>query len=122
MMTRKEMLMAMDDLTLDTTIKIQGTEHDRKRKLTDKQVTRLNELVSLGVTYDECAAIFKVHPQTAKAYADSTFREKQNARTRNFYARTHKDYHDYSVNTPSRIIQMRAAYKRDLVSKNIISA
>lgn len=120
MKTRNEVLFELEDVDLDRAVKIQGTEHDRKRKLNDKQVERLKELVNAGVTYDECALIFKVHPITIKAYVEPAFREKLNGYTRAAWARNHIDYHDYSVKTPMMMLGERAAYKRELIAKSRI--
>ena len=65
----------MSDIELDKTIKIQGTKHDRKRVLTDRQVTKAKRLLSNGVSVTDVAKLMGVHPNTIKYNTDPVYRE-----------------------------------------------
>lgn len=64
-----------DDVLLDRSIKIQGTEFDRKRKLTDRQVTYAKKLLNRGYPVLHVAKIMGVAPLTIKYNTDPEFRE-----------------------------------------------
>lgn len=119
MITRKEMLMAMDDATLNKTIKIARTEHDRRRVLNDKQVSRVKHLISLGVTYQEAAKIFDVDPRTIRCYTDEAYRTHTNKMELAWRTRTNASYdrRAYAREYPTRL----ATYKRTLLTNNLIT-
>ena len=119
MMTRKEMLMAMDDVTLNKTIKIAKTEHDRRRVLTDKQVSRAKHLVSIGVTCREAGKIFEVDPRTIRAYVDESYRMHINRQTKE-WLRQNRQYCAYS--SPKDYYSKLANYKRSLIAQDLITA
>lgn len=120
MMTRKEILMAMDDVTLNKTIKIARTEHDRRRVLNDKQVSRARYLISLGVTWKEAGKIFDVDPRTIRSYTDENYRIHTNKMTNlwRYHNNVNYDRKAYAKTYPSRL----AAYKRSLVANDLITA
>ena len=73
-MKRKQVL-NLSDIDLDKKIKIQGTQYDRKRKLTDKDCAKASKLYNnKGYTYETLGEMFGVHPTTIKYYLDPNFR------------------------------------------------
>ena len=64
----------MDDVTLDRYIRIQGTEFDRKRKMTDRQVTYAKKLLNKGYPVLHVAKIMGVTSLTIRYNTDPEFR------------------------------------------------
>lgn len=119
MKTRKQILFEMEDVDLDKAVKIQGTEHDRRRKLTDKQLDRARELINLGVTYEECGKIFNVNFETIRRNVDPEWRLRRNTQRVESYARVGKVSPD--LETFYRNLHERAAYKRELIANDRIA-
>lgn len=120
MTSRKEVLMAMDDVTLNKTVKIARTEHDRRRVLNDKQVSRARHLISIGVTWKEAAKIFDVDPRTIRSYTDENYRIHTNKMTNlwRYHNNISYDRKEYAKNYLTRL----AAYKRALIANDLITA
>lgn len=73
-MKRKQAL-NLSDIDLDKKIRIQGTQYDRKRKLTDKDCAKASKLYNKkDYTYEMLGEMFSVHPTTIKYYLDPNFR------------------------------------------------
>lgn len=73
---RRKKVLQLNDTALDTKIKIQGTQFDRKRKLTDKDWKKVRRLLKKHHTYKEIAAIFNVSPKTIRYGVDETYRRR----------------------------------------------
>lgn len=94
----------MDDLQVDRTVRIQGTEFDRKRKLTDKQVSEMRKLFEEGFSIKQLASMFKVSRCAVRYNIDDEFRDSMIARNGKHTGETHMDFAN------------RVEYKRGLVS------
>ena len=101
----------MSDFELDKAIKIQGTEFDRKRKLTDESIKRMRLLYNQGYTIISLAEMFNTSYLTVKYNVDDDFKSLYNA-TRSG-AHTGITKLDFTN---------RVMYKRDLVLNNKIKA
>lgn len=104
-MTRKDVL-AMDYLTLDKTVKIQGTRFDRKRKVSNSDIVRMKKLRARGDTLQSIAEKVGCCKMTVKYHTNPEWRENYN-KTRN--GKHYGNKVTYSVSD-------RSAYKRDLVA------
>ena len=109
-MTKTEIL-SMVDRDVDRTIKIQGTDYDRKRKLKSKAVAEMRKLVSKGKTFKEIADRLGCCTQTVRYNVDDEWRKAYNANRSG--AHTGKDH----ISITNRI-----AYKRQLVAAGKVSA
>lgn len=72
-MKRKQVLQ-LDDMTLDQKVKIQGTQFDRKRKLTDKDWKKVNKMLKKGLDYKQIAEMFGVTPHCIRYGVDEEYR------------------------------------------------
>lgn len=109
-MTKIEVL-KMTDNDLDKAVKIQGTDYDRKRKVTSSIIKKMRGLEKKGKNYSEIAKEFGFCSKTVRYNLDSTYREfcKMNCSG----AHTGKT----RLNKTNRV-----AYKRELVAKGKVSA
>ena len=107
-MKRKE-IKNLNDFEVDQLVKIQGTQFDRKRKLTDKDIKSIKKLLSKGIGIEHIAEMFDVTVHTIKYNTDPDYRlHSINIRSGKHYGQTVMD----TLN--------RAAYKRSLVLKRKI--
>lgn len=72
-MKRKELL-NLDDFTLDRKVIIQGTQWDRKRKLSDKDLKKIVKLLKKGYDYEELAEMYRVTPHCIRYNTDEEYR------------------------------------------------
>lgn len=106
---KRKQVKNLTDMEVDQLVKIQGTQYDRKRKLTDKDIKIIKKLISHGDSIDYIAAIFGVTEHTIKYNIDSEYRQHSiNIRSGKHYGETTKDIID------------RASYKRHLILKRKI--
>lgn len=115
---RKKQIMMLDDQTLNKTIKIEGTEFDRRRVLTPKKEQRLKELYAAGLNFAELSRVFNISPHTAKMYIDPTYREHRNNLIHEF--RIQNGYPSCSNEYLYKSMVDRAEYKRKLIARNQI--
>lgn len=113
---RKKQLMTMDDQTLNKTIKIEGTEFDRRRVLSPKKVERLKELYAAGLNFAELARVFNISNHTAKMYIDPNYREHRNNLTHEFLTQNKRSSpsNEYVYHKMADL----ANYKRKLIARN----
>lgn len=109
-MTKIELLTLTDD-ALDATVKIQGTKYDRKRKVSDSSIKKMNNMLKKGSTVSQIAAKLGLNYHTVRYNVDPVWRKQYNA-TRNG-AHTGKDH----VTDRDRV-----AYKRSLVAAGKVTA
>ena len=109
-MTKVEILSMLDE-DLDRKIKIQGTKYDRKRKVSDATIKKMQKLFNSGKTVAEIANKLGLHNHTVRYNVDPEWRAMYNA-TRNG-AHTGKD----KITVANRI-----AYKRQLVAAGKVTA
>ena len=109
-MTKIDVLTMTDD-KLDKVVKIQGTPYDRKRKLSEGDIQKMNKMAKAGKSLAEIASKFGVYSSTVRYNTDPIWRQTYNA-TRSG-AHTGKD----------RIsVKNRIAYKRSLVAAGKVTA
>lgn len=101
-MTKRE-LMNLSDTKLDHAVKIQGTNYDRKRKVTKQIQQRMMQMLKAGKTVNEIAEHFSVVPQTVRYNTDPEWKASYNA------SRSGKHYGTNSN------VKDRVSYKRELL-------
>ena len=109
-MTKLETLCLTDE-KLDKVVKIQGTPYDRKRKLSESDIRKMNKMAKSGKSLCEIASKFGVNWTTVRYNTDPIWRQSYNA-TRSG-AHTGKD---------KISVKNRVAYKRSLVATGKVAA
>ena len=94
------------DREIDMAVKIQGTNYDRKRKVTKSMKRRMEQMYASGKSYSYIADYFGVTPPTVKYNLDEEFKTRTNSE-RNNYARNWKP--------DATTLPERADYKRGLL-------
>lgn len=74
---------------IDNAVKIQGTNYDRKRKVTKDMKRRMQQMYESGKTYGYIADYYGVSWPTVKYNLDEEFKKETNEK-RNDYARNWK--------------------------------
>lgn len=107
---RKEVLL-MDDFTIDEKVKIQGTNHDRKRKYSFEFFQTLKMEYQAGASLKDLATRYNMNVMTIRYNIDPEFRLAYNAkRKKGTHAVGQMDFNN------------RVAYKRNLIKTKQISA
>lgn len=106
----RKVVLKMDDETLDDKVLIQGTEFDRKRSLTNKQLKNISFDLAEGMSVKEVAAKYKVSEWVIRYNTDESFRAHQ-LELRKGKSKTHENIFD---------AENRINYKRYLVKKRKI--
>lgn len=109
-MTKVELLTLTDNV-LDKKVKIQGTKYDRKRKISDETIKKMNSLVKKGKTIQSIARQLGLTNRSVRYHTDPDFRKSYIASCSG--AHTGKDH----VSKLNRI-----AYKRSLVAAGRVTA
>ena len=104
-------LLKLDDEVLDQKVKIQGTEFDRKRKLTQKELSSMQNDIMNGLSVKAAAIKYNVSEWIVRYNTDSAFRDHQ-LKLREGKSKTHEQTMDFSD---------RVAYKRQLIQKKKIN-
>lgn len=104
---KKKELLALSDLRLDAAVKIQGTDYDRKRKVTSKMVKKMLNMSKKGKSYKDIATKFGVSSLTVRYNLDKEFRSAFNAKRSGAH-----------TGVTTMTFENRVAYKRNLVAKN----
>ena len=81
-------MMNMSSTAIDSAVKIQGTNYDRKRKVTKSMKHRMEQMYTSGKSYSYIAEYFGVTPYTVRYNLDEDFRYERNKK-RNDYARNY---------------------------------
>lgn len=105
-MTKKE-VMNMSDSMLDKTVKIQGTKFDRKVKVSNSTIEKMNWMRSCGKSYSSIANALGVSYTTVKYHTDPAWRAKFNS------SRSGKH-----TGTDNITFNDRVSYKRSLLASN----
>ena len=100
----------MTDFQLDRMFKIQGTDYDRRRKLTSSDISTINRRHARGESIPELAEFFGVSYNTIKYHLDNNFKEKEKKR-RSFYPAS------YFNNAEQ--FESRVAYKREIINSEV---
>ena len=99
-------LLNMSDSALDKAVKIQGTNKDRRRKITKWDYKKvILPKVAKGVSLSQIAKELDVDPRTIRYTIDKEYKELRN-KNRKFYKK--------SAQKPNALAE-RAEYKRELV-------
>lgn len=110
-MTNRELL-NLGDQELDKIVKIQGTQYDRRRKLTDKQIEKARILYAkYDATLWDLAVMFDVNVRTIRYNLQSSYRAE-----RLEYAKAHPQTRRVKVDSVAAMID-RVAYKRQLIAR-----
>lgn len=109
-MTKIELLTMMD-ADLDKTVKIQGTDYDRKRKIGKSGLKRMQTLLKKGKTYQQVAEALGCSTTAVRYNTDADFRTKHLAGCTGKH--TGKDH---------VTIENRIQYKRALVAEGKVTA
>lgn len=88
-MTRKEVMKLEDMVVVDQVVRIQGTNWDRRRKLTNKMISNIQKSYNSGRTIPELADKYGVSTTTIRYWVDPEYRSWKNAE-RNKYAHNTK--------------------------------
>ena len=106
---KKKQIKMLTPMEIDQLVKIQGTQYDRKRKLTDKDIKRITKLLASDVAIEDVAAMYAVTVHTIKYNTDANYRQHSiKIRSGKHYGETIMD------------MLNRAAYKRTLALKKKI--
>lgn len=108
-MNDKINVLKMVDDKLDKTVKIQGTDFDRKRKVTSEMREQMKRMKNRGKTFREIAERFNVDHRTVRYNLDEQYRTYCKAYASG--AHTGKTH----LNKTNRV-----AYKRELVAEGLI--
>ena len=96
----------MTDFEVDRTIKLEGTNYDRRRKLTVQDVAKIKRAYCRGASIFSLAKSYNVSYIAIKYHVNEEFKKSLNKR-RNDYA------HSYQDQIAAR--NDRVAYKRSIV-------
>lgn len=102
-------LLDLSKTTFDKIICLEGTDYDRRRKVTTKQKEEMIIMKKEGKTLKEIATIFNVTPYTVRYNIDPLYKIKANQRRNN--------YHRNPVPT-TRYRNDRIEYKKRLIQNN----
>lgn len=102
-MTKRE-IMKLSDTALDKAVRIQGTNYDRKRKVTKQIQYRMNQMLNAGKSVNEVAEHFSVTPHTVRYNTDEAYNTwyKENRTNTKHYGKLAS-------------VSERSAYKRSLL-------
>lgn len=107
-MTKKEKLM-LSDSALNSVIGIEGTNYDRRRKLTNKQIASIKRSAEKGKDIKFLSEKYGVSQNTIRYHVDPKFKAYMNAKR--------AEYGSYT-NASSSYKKELAEYKRFLIHNN----
>lgn len=110
-MTRRE-LINLSDSKLNSTVKVAGTNYDRRRVVTGDMKRKMIQMYDAGKSIHTIAEHFGVVPDTVKRAVNSSYNESEKARKREV-AREH----GYRSNYSSAYYSKLAEYKRSLLER-----
>lgn len=109
----KRTILALEDKDIDRIIKIGGTQYDRKRKLTDKQIEKCKRLYfNKNRSFEDIAKKFNVDKRTIRYHIDPTYRKSRIEQTTGS---------SYTKRTSKESFENRVAYKRQLVARGRVT-
>lgn len=106
---KKQNILALSDSEINKLVKIKGTQYDRRRKISDKELILINDLYDKGKSYREIAEQVGYSPRLVRYHLDNEFRHRLIGHMTGEPVRNKK--------TISESFHDRAAYKRDLVAR-----
>lgn len=107
-MTKKEAL-KLNNKTLDDAMQIQGTDYDRRRKVTKELVYRMKRMHESGKSYGEIANHYGVSYSAVRYNLDPYYKVYKNM--------MRGKYKNNRTSTPESR-EERGAYKRSLIESN----
>lgn len=107
---KKYDVLKLSDTKVDNMIKIQGTQFERRLKLTPGQIYDIRVKKAQGIPMRALAREYNVNPLTIKYHTDETFKKQFNEARKGWQPGNH----------PDKGTKNRAAYKRFLVMNNMI--
>ncbi len=115
---KKKEILALEDKELDKVVKIAGTQHDRKRKINDKQIASAKRLIKKGKSFDYIIKKLKlkVTANTIRYHIDEEYR-----RYRIEHANYGKPAAACKRGNYNEALKERAAYKRKLVARGRVT-
>lgn len=100
---------------VDSIVKISGTNFDRRRKLTDRQIKRIRTLYfKRNMTYQRIADKFDVDVRTIRYHVDPEYRRRRIDNAKMY--QTPMDAKEYIART-----EERGEYKRHLILRKKLS-
>lgn len=117
-MNKKKQILALSDKELDKVVKIAGTQYDRKRKISDKQIAAASKLVKKGKSLEYIIKKLKLNvtANTIRYHLDEAYRR---------YRIDHANYGKAAAacarGNYNEILKDRAAYKRKLVARGRVT-
>ena len=107
----KKEVLTFDDLTIDQKVKIQGTNHDRKRRYSLELFETMRKEHQAGASYNELATRYNMNYVTVRYNLDPEFKAAHNAKhKKGTHAIGDLDFDN------------RVSYKRTLIRTNKIKA
>lgn len=106
----RKTILTYDNGTLDSIVKIQGTQYDRKRKLTERQVAEIVDELGEGIPVEALAQKYNVSEWIIRYNTDPAFRAHQ-LKLREKKSKAHINVMDF---------EDRVAYKRNLIKSKKI--
>jgi len=104
---KKFELLNLANTTLDKKVKIAGTNWDRRRKLTNKEIYEIKRMYKRGKPISDIASRFGVAVSTIKYHLFEDYKKEHNQRRK-----------DYVNNSSSNNRAERINYKRYLINNN----
>ena len=101
----RKIVLSYEDDQIDSIVKIQGTQYDRKRKLTEKQVLEIKNQLNKGISVEALAKKYNVSEWIIRYNTDDAFRAHQ-LKIREKKSKTHINTMDFDD---------RVKYKRALI-------
>lgn len=99
----KEILKNIDP-AIDKIVKIQGTNYDRRRKITYETIEKMHKMYNKGYSYKQIAEFFNTSVRNVRYNLDNEYRKEYN-----------KKYPGSPTPFSRRRMHERVAYKRNLV-------
>lgn len=106
---KKRRLIKLSNLKIDKTVKIAGTDFDRRRKLTTSDVKDIKQMYRNGWSISRISEMYEVAYATVKYHLDDEFKNELNSKRKNY------SYRPYNYDEVKDRIEDRAEYKKNLV-------
>lgn len=103
---QRNAVMNLSNMKLDKQIRISGTDHDRRRKLKDKDIKKIIKLYNKGYSFKELSYKYNVAVSTIKYHVDPSYKKYINTIRLKYGSSSESNFYD------------RVTYKRSLVASN----
>ena len=108
--SQKKEILRMNDHQINSVVKIQGTKYDRKRKISDATIKKMNKMYEKGYTVPEICKALNLNNTAVRYHVDPSFRIRYNQKRNGAHTGVDKI-----------TVENRIAYKKELVNKRKIS-